>query len=104
MTTKLTINRFHSLKLRRRACFCLLLAILVRPIAEAETTGGLSGKVLRVTTLAADGPGSLRAALEATGPRLIVFEVGGVIDLRGQTFVLRNPHVTIAGQTAPDPG
>ncbi len=80
------------------------MAILVRPIAIAETGGGLSGKVLRVTTLAVDGPGSLRAAVEATGPRLIVFEVGGVIDLRGQTFVLRNPHVTIAGQTAPDPG
>ncbi len=104
MTTKPTTNPFHSLAWGRCACFCLLMAILVRPIAIAETGGGLSGKVLRVTTLAVDGPGSLRAAVEATGPRLIVFEVGGVIDLRGQTFVLRNPHVTIAGQTAPDPG
>ena len=104
MTTKLDINRFHSLRHPRLVCFWLFLALLVRPIAATETTGGLSGKVLRVTTLAADGPGSLRAAIEATGPRLIVFEVGGVIDLRGQTFVLRNPYVTIAGQTAPDPG
>ena len=104
MTTKAKINRFHSLNRRNAAGFCLLLSLLVRPIATAETAGGLSGKVLRVTTLAAGGPGSLRAAIEATGPRLIVFEVGGVIDLGGQTFVLRNPHATIAGQTAPDPG
>jgi len=104
MTTKPDINRFHPTRVSRTAYFCLFFVMLVRPIAIAATTGGLSGKVLRVTTLAADGPGSLRAAVEATGPRLIVFEVGGVIDLRGQTFVLREPHVTIAGQTAPDPG
>src|ERR1700741_962869 len=104
MTTMPKINEFHSIRVRRAACVCLFLAVLVRPICFAETTGGLSGRVLRVTTLAADGPGSLRAAIEATGPRLIVFEVGGVIDLRGQTFLLRNPHATIAGQTAPDPG
>lgn len=104
MTTNADINRFHSLIRLRLACLCLFLALLVRPIADAATTGGLSGRVLRVTTLAADGPGSLRAAIEAAGPRLVVFEVGGVIDLRGQTFVLRHPHVTIAGQTAPDPG
>jgi hypothetical protein len=59
---------------------------------------------LRVTTLAAEGQGSLRAAIETEGARLIVFEVGGVIDLRGQTLALRHPHATIAGQTAPDPG
>ncbi len=57
-----------------------------------------------MTTIAADGPGSLRRAIEAEGPRLVVFEVGGVIDLGGQTLVVRSPHLTIAGQTAPDPG
>lgn len=57
-----------------------------------------------MTTLAANGAGSLRKALEAEGPRLVVFEVGGVIDLGGRTLTVRNPHVTIAGQTAPDPG
>lgn len=70
----------------------------------AQTRGGLEGEILRVTTLAANGPGSLRRAVEAEGPRLIVFEVGGVIDLAGRTLVVRNPHLTIAGQTAPDPG
>ncbi|HVE70093.1 MAG TPA: right-handed parallel beta-helix repeat-containing protein [Thermoanaerobaculia bacterium] len=64
----------------------------------------MDGQVIRVTTLAAKGPGSLRAAVEAEGPRLVVFEVGGVIDLDGRTLPVRNPHLTIAGQTAPDPG
>jgi lysophospholipase L1-like esterase len=68
------------------------------------TMGGRGGRVERVTTLAASGPGSLRAALEAGGPRQIVFEVGGVIDLEGRSIALRQPFVTVAGQTAPSPG
>ena len=83
--------------------------VVVRPIATSldhpgDPEGGIDGEVLRVTTLAAEGPGTLHAALEAKGPRLVVFEVGGVIDLAGRTLVVRNPHLTIAGQTAPDPG
>ncbi|HEX8154227.1 MAG TPA: right-handed parallel beta-helix repeat-containing protein [Thermoanaerobaculia bacterium] len=70
----------------------------------AETEGGLAGEIVRVTTLAASGPGSLRAALDVPRPRLIVFEVGGIIDLQGRTLTVRSPYVTIAGQTAPDPG
>jgi hypothetical protein len=57
-----------------------------------------------VTTLAAAGPGSLAEALEARGPRVIVFEVGGVIDLGLATLRVREPFVTVAGQTAPAPG
>jgi hypothetical protein len=72
--------------------------------ALPTTEGGLGGRVLRVTNLNAEGPGSLRAALEAPGPRLIVFEVGGVIDLEQTTLVIEEPFVTIAGQTAPSPG
>ena len=68
------------------------------------TRGGQGGRILRVSTLAADGPGSLRAALEAEGPRLIVFEVGGVIDMAGATLAIRHPFATVAGQTAPSPG
>src|SRR5687767_13800971 len=71
-----------------------MLAVLVKPIPS----------VLRVTTLDADGPGSLRQAIDTPAPRLIVFEVVGVIDLRGTTLRVRHPDVTIAGQTAPDPG
>ena len=68
------------------------------------TMGGQGGRIERVTTLAAAGPGSLRAALDAPGARTIVFEVGGVIDLGGESLRIRHPFVTIAGQTAPSPG
>lgn len=72
--------------------------------AMAVTQGGAGGRIIRVTSLAASGPGSLREALAATGPRIIVFEVGGVIDLGRTTLTIRSPNVTIAGQTAPSPG
>jgi hypothetical protein len=57
-----------------------------------------------VTTLDARGPGSLLEALETAGPRIVVFEVGGVIDLGRETVKIREPFLTIAGQTAPSPG
>ncbi|HOU66058.1 MAG TPA: TlpA disulfide reductase family protein, partial [Thermomonas sp.] len=47
----------------------------------AQTPGGRGGRIIKVTTLAPTGPGSLREALDAKGPRIVVFEVGGVIDL-----------------------
>lgn len=68
------------------------------------TPGGRGGALLRVTSLEAAGPGSLRSALEADGPRVVVFEVGGVIDLKGEDIRIERPFVTVAGQTAPDPG
>jgi pectate lyase len=70
----------------------------------ASTPGGRGGAILRVTTLSADGPGSLQAALATVGPRIIVFEVGGVIDLGERTLKIDAPFATIAGQTAPSPG
>jgi pectate lyase len=70
----------------------------------AFTPGGRGGKIIRVTTLAASGAGSFAAALGAKGPRIVVFEVGGVIDLAGKSLKLAEPFVTIAGQTAPAPG
>jgi len=70
----------------------------------AHTAGGRGGKILRVTTLAPDGPGSLKAAIETPGPRIIVFEVGGVIDMGRQGIEITHPFLTIAGQTAPGPG
>lgn len=71
---------------------------------QAITAGGRGGEIVKVTTLANEGPGSLREALAKGGRRIIVFEVGGVIDLEKQTLNINNPHVTIAGQTAPSPG
>ncbi len=70
----------------------------------AITPGGRGGKIIKVTSLAKNGPGSLRAAIEEKGPRIVVFEVGGVIDLEKSTLVVREPFLTIAGQTAPSPG
>jgi pectate lyase len=70
----------------------------------AHTPGGRGGAILRVTTLAPSGPGSFLAAVQSPGPRIIVFEVGGVIDLEGRTHKIAEPYLTIAGQTAPSPG
>ena len=70
----------------------------------AQSVGGAGGRVIKVTNLNANGEGSFRAALEAEGPRIIVFEVGGVIDLEKKQIKVKNPYVTIAGQTAPSPG
>ncbi|MDP3745666.1 MAG: pectate lyase [Phenylobacterium sp.] len=70
----------------------------------AATPGGRGGAILKVTTLAAEGPGSLAEALAAKGPRIVVFEVGGVIDLGAKSLKVRQPFLTIAGQTAPAPG
>nr|WP_200943095.1 pectate lyase [Altererythrobacter sp. Root672] len=70
----------------------------------AQTPGGRGGAILRVTNLNADGPGSFKAAVLAKGPRIVVFEVGGVIDLGRTTIEITEPFLTIAGQTAPSPG
>lgn len=69
-----------------------------------DVRGGLGGEVVRVTTLASRGPGSLREALATPEPRVVVFEVGGVIDLGGSDVEIVEPFVTVAGQTAPSPG
>lgn len=72
--------------------------------AWVMTQGGSGGKIVKVTNLDAAGPGSLKEALEQTYPRIVVFEVGGVIDMAGGSIKVRSPFVTIAGQTAPAPG
>jgi hypothetical protein len=69
----------------------------------ATTPGGRGGPVLVVTSLGDEGHGTLRWALEETsGPRIVVFRVGGLITLRRQIEV--NGRVTVLGQTAPGGG
>ena len=69
-----------------------------------RTKGGDGGRVLRVTSLASEGLGTLRAALAVTGPRRILFDVAGVIDLGRKSLSIREPFVTIDGASAPSPG
>ncbi|MEZ4599311.1 MAG: Ig-like domain-containing protein [Syntrophotaleaceae bacterium] len=68
-----------------------------------DSKAGRGGKIIKVTNLNDSGSGSLRAALEASGPRIVVFEVGGTIHLNSNLRI-RNPYCTVAGQTAPGQG
>jgi pectate lyase len=69
----------------------------------AMTAGGRGSRVIEVTNLNDSGPDSLRAAVEAEGPRIIVFRLAGTIGLKSN-LVVTHPFITFAGQTAPGQG
>ncbi|HUQ11974.1 MAG TPA: hypothetical protein VM146_16785 [Steroidobacteraceae bacterium] len=68
-----------------------------------DTPAGRGGTVYKVTNLNTSGTGSLKACIDATGPRVCVFEISGTIKLTSE-LIIRNDYLTIAGQTAPSPG
>ncbi len=78
--------------------------------AGANASGGRGGKVIHVTTLNWTGSGSLKEALQTSGPRIIVFDVSGEIDATSQSdfnSIIEGSNydnLTIAGQTAPHGG
>ena len=97
---------------------CVLLCFSVQAAAPAEkqqlafkgaegagrfAAGGRGGKVIRVTNLNDNGPGSLRAAIVSKGPRIIKFDVAGTIRLKSE-LVIREPRITITGEDAPAGG
>ena len=102
---------FKRMRIAAAACGLATLAMAAQPSPRATpaegfgagTGGGGQGRRIAVTTLADAGPGSLRAALDARGPRRIEFEVAGLITL-ASPITVQEPFVTLDGGSAPGDG
>ena len=102
------MNFLRRLVLCLFAAPSLLLADVIPAFSGAEGAGAMSrggrgGVVIEVTNLNDAGAGSFRSAINASGPRIVVFRVSGIIHAKS-TLRIKNPYITIAGQTAPGGG
>lgn len=104
------MNKIKALLLSAFGLCITTTVVAIEPLAfpgavgfGAKAKGGRGGAVLFVENLNDSGPGSLRAFVEAEGPRTILFRTSGTITLKSEITV-RNPFLTIAGQTAPGGG
>jgi hypothetical protein len=88
------------------AASCVKQRVPVFPDAQGygvHTPAGRGGRIIHVSNLNDSGAGSFRAAVEASGRRIVVFDISGTIELQSD-IRLSEPYITIAGQTAPSPG
>jgi len=76
-----------------------------RPARKQGTVGQASKKLPGYAAIPKEDtiPGSLREAVEAKGPRIVMFGVSGTIGLKAP-LKIRNPYLTIVGHTAPGQG
>jgi pectate lyase len=101
---KIRAKKMHLLVFLMFSCLykTWVYAVPAFPGAEgggAISVGGRGGRIIEVTNLKGRGSGSLRAACEAAGPRIVVFRVSGIIHV-SKPITIRYPCITIAGQTA----
>lgn len=63
-----------------------------------------STKILHVRSLDPYARDGLASVLARKGPKIVVFDVGGTIDLADKDLEINQPQLTIAGESAPSPG
>ena len=113
-------GRGYRVPVTRAVCLLVFLGVVTTPVSSlalpvvpggqgfgmdtrAAYACGANPEIFRVTNLNDSGAGSLRAALTARVPRIVIFETSGTIVLNTD-IEITEPCLTVAGQTAPSPG